>query len=156
MKSFIIPFINSMLLFTAVACNQNNQNSSASVTDSVKTVSIKSDSAAENLSLPAIEFNDEKHDFGNITAGEKVSYSVSFKNAGSSDLLIASAQGSCGCTVPSFPKEPIKPGQTGLIDVVFNSEGKSGIVEKTVTLITNCQPSTKILTISATIESIKK
>jgi len=96
-------------------------------------------------------FKDDKHDFGKIMQGEKVAYSFVFKNSGGSDLVISSAQGSCGCTVPTYPKELVKPGQEGKIDVVFNSEGKSGLVEKTVTLVTNCNPSTKILTISATV-----
>jgi len=100
---------------------------------------------------PNMVFSEEKHDFGKIIQGEKVSYAFIFKNTGGSDLVISSAQGSCGCTVPSYPKDPIKPGAEGKIDVVFNSEGKSGQVQKTVTLVTNCNPSTKILTITSNI-----
>jgi hypothetical protein len=96
-------------------------------------------------------FSEEKHDFGKITQGEKVSYSFVFKNTGNSDLIISNASASCGCTIPNYPKAPVKPGEESKIDVVFNSEGKSGLVEKTVTLTTNCTPSTKLLTISTTI-----
>lgn len=101
--------------------------------------------------LPVMLFKEEKHNFGEIIQGEKVSYSFVFKNAGGSDLIISSASGSCGCTVPTFPKEPIKAGQESKIDVVFDSDGKSGIVEKTVTLVSNCNPNTKVLTINANI-----
>jgi hypothetical protein len=97
-------------------------------------------------------FADEKHDFGKITQGETVSYSFVFKNSGGSDLVISSAQGSCGCTIPNYPKQAIKPGQEATVDVKFESSGKSGLVQKTVTLVTNCTPSTKVLTISATVE----
>jgi hypothetical protein len=79
-------------------------------------------------------FAEEKHDFGKITQGEKVSYSFTFKNTGNSDLIVSNASASCGCTIPNYPKVPVKPGEESKIDVVFNSDGKSGLVEKTVTL----------------------
>ena len=101
--------------------------------------------------LPEIKFDEETHDFGRITQGEKVSTAFKFKNTGGSNLLISSAAGSCGCTVPEYPKKPIAPGEEAVINVVFSSEGKSGIVEKSVTLVTNCEPSTKIIYIKANI-----
>jgi hypothetical protein len=73
------------------------------------------------------------------------------KTQGSSNLIVSSAHGSCGCTIPEYPKKPILPGEEGVIDVVFASEGKSGIVEKSVTIVTNCEPSTKIIYIKANI-----
>lgn len=100
---------------------------------------------------PIITFTKEKHDFGTIEQGEKVSYSFVFKNEGDSEIVISSATGSCGCTAPSFSKEPIKPGAEGKIDVIFDSEGKSGIVEKTVTVHSNCKPSLKTIRIVANI-----
>ncbi len=100
---------------------------------------------------PNMLFKEEKHNFGTISQGEKVSYSFGFKNKGGSDLLISSAKGSCGCTIPTYPQEPIKGGEEGKIDVVFDSDGKSGLVEKTITLVTNCKPNTKVLTINANI-----
>ncbi len=100
---------------------------------------------------PVMLFKEETHNFGTITQGEKVSYSFIFKNTGGSDLVISSANGSCGCTVPTFPEEPVKAGEEAKIDVVFDSDGKSGMVEKTVTLISNCNPNTKILTINSNI-----
>lgn len=101
--------------------------------------------------LPGFTFEKDSHDFGKITQGEKVSYSFKFKNNGGSDLVISSAQGSCGCTVPSYPKKPIPAGGEGTIDVVFDSSGKSGKVTKTVTLVTNALPNTKVLTITSEI-----
>src|SRR5687768_14201082 len=80
-------------------------------------------------SSPVMTFSSETHDFGMITQGEKVSYAFTFKNTGGSDLVISSAQGSCGCTVPSYPKTAIKPGQSSEVNVVFDSEGKSGKVQ---------------------------
>jgi hypothetical protein len=101
--------------------------------------------------LPVMEFIETIHDFGRITQGEKVSYRFKFTNTGKSNLIIMSAQGSCGCTVAQPPKEPIPAGKEGGIDVVFNSDGKSGKMDKKVTVVTNCEPNTKILTILADI-----
>jgi len=105
----------------------------------------------QTVNIPVIKFEEETHDYGRITQGEKVAYAFKFKNVGKSNLIITSAQGSCGCTVPEWPRKPIMPGEEGKIDVVFSSEGKQGMVEKTVTLITNGEPSTKVLTIKADI-----
>src|ERR1017187_3582406 len=100
---------------------------------------------------PVMLFKEEKHNFGTITQGEKVFYSFGFKNTGGSNLLISSAKGSCGCTIATYPKEPIKAGQESKIDVVFDSDGKSGLIEKTITLVNNCKPNTKVLTINSNI-----
>jgi hypothetical protein len=100
-----------------------------------------------NENLPDMTFEEEVYDFGKITQGEKVSHAFRFKNTGKKNLVISGASGSCGCTIPNWPKEPIKAGEEGKIDVVFNSEGKSGFVEKTVTVITNCEPATRIIRI---------
>lgn len=112
--------------------------------------SISNSASAEGKSsddLPEIKFEEEVFDFGPITQGEKVSHAFTFKNVGSKNLIISGASGSCGCTVPEWPKEPILPGGSGKINVVFNSEGKSGLMEKTVTLVTNCEPATRVIRI---------
>ncbi|MFM6954742.1 MAG: DUF1573 domain-containing protein [Sphingobacteriaceae bacterium] len=64
-------------------------------------------------------------------------YDFFFTNTGKSALIISSAAATCGCTVPEYPKEPLAPGKTGIIHVVFNSTGKSGMQNKTITLTTN-------------------
>ena len=106
----------------------------------------------ENIAVPVFKFEKEAHDFGKIIQGEKVSYSFKFTNTGEGDLIITSAKGSCGCTVPSYPKEPIAPGAEGVIDVVFNSDGKSGQQNKKVTLVANTVPNTKVLAINGLVE----
>ncbi len=95
--------------------------------------------------LTDIKFEEETHNFGNIMQGEVVKYSFKFKNTGDYDLIISSATGSCGCTVPNWPKQPIPPGKEGYIDIEFNSAGKSGKQDKTVSIITNCDPSTRVV-----------
>lgn len=101
---------------------------------------------------PVFTFEKEVHDFGKIVQGEKVAYSFKFKNTGKGDLIITSANGSCGCTIPSYPDAPIAPGAEGVIDVVFNSDGKSGQQNKKVTIVANTIPNTKVLAINGMVE----
>lgn len=97
------------------------------------------------------EFEKDVHDFGEIMQGEKVAYSFKFKNTGNADLVITSARGSCGCTVPEYPKDPIAPGKEGKIDVIFDSTGKSGQQNKKVTIVANTLPSTTVLAINGNV-----
>jgi hypothetical protein len=96
---------------------------------------------------PFFEFVEKVKDFGTITQGEVVSATFRFKNVGQSDLIISSAKGSCGCTVPVWPEEPIHPGEEGKIEVSFNSTGKQGLQNKTITLVANTIPNTYVLAI---------
>lgn len=105
-----------------------------------------------DVAVPEFTFEKEVHDFGKIVQGEKVAYSFKFKNTGKGDLIITSAKGSCGCTIPEYPQEPIAPGAEGVIDVVFNSEGKEGQQNKKVTIVANTVPNTKVLAINGLVE----
>ena len=105
----------------------------------------------DHSDLPEIKFEEELFDFGTITQGEKVSHEFKFENTGSKDLIISNAYADCGCTVPEVPKQPISPGDEGLIKVSFDSENKSGIVTKTVSIVTNCIPNKQIVKIKANI-----
>ncbi len=96
---------------------------------------------------PKIQFDKTEHDFGIIMQGEKVSYTFKYKNIGNADLIIKDATASCGCTVPHYSKEPIAPGETGEIEVIFNSENRTGRQTKTITVWSNCQPNQSFLKI---------
>jgi len=104
--------------------------------------------------ISKIEFNEMEHNFGTLTEGEVVSYTFEFKNTGTASLVIKSASASCGCTVPKYDKEPIPPGDSGSLEVVFNSRGKLGQQHKTVGIRTNGQPGFILLNIYA--EVLKK
>lgn len=111
-------------------------------------------SFAQDMSIPVeakptavIEFEETEFNFGTIDSGEKVSYVFKFKNAGDAPLIITSAKGSCGCTVPFFPKVPVLPGETSEIEVEFNSKGKMGKQSKRVTINANTDPAMTFLTI---------
>lgn len=86
-----------------------------------------------------VEFTEKKHSFGTIKEGEVVKHSFHFRNTGDQPLLISNAQASCGCTVPSFPKEPIPPTGEGDIIVEFNSKNREGHQQKNVLVYSNAQ-----------------
>ena len=89
------------------------------------------------------------HDFGKVIQGEKVSFGFKFKNTGNADLVIAQVNSSCGCTVPKFPKTPVKPGDESVITVMFDSQDRKGVQNKTITVASNCQPSNSVIRIKA-------
>lgn len=107
---------------------------------------------SSNLPKTTIQFEETVFDFGTIKQGDSKEHVFKFKNTGNEPLVIEDAKGSCGCTVPQYPKEAIAPGATGEIQVKFNSAGKSNQQQKTVTLTANTEPVQTILTIKAFVE----
>lgn len=99
--------------------------------------------------LPVASFETVEHDFGTIEDGKKVNYRYKLTNNGEAPLIIQSAQPSCGCTVPTFSQEPIPVGGTGFVDLEFDSSGKPGINNKTVTVTANTWPKVTTLRFKA-------
>jgi len=89
--------------------------------------------------------------FGTIIQDESPEFEFTFTNTGNEPMIISNAKGSCGCTVPIWPKEPIAPGETGSINVKFSSKGKQGTQNKTVTLTANTTPPTTKLRVTGEI-----
>ena len=108
--------------------------------------------ATASTEAAVMDFEKIEHDFGAITQGENVSHIFKFKNTGKSDLLITDAKGSCGCTVPEFPRTPIKPGESGEMKVTFSSAGRNGMQSKTVDITTNTATGHQQLLIKASIK----
>ncbi len=149
-----IILLSAVLAFTAYSCKNESKNA----TDNKISPEVVNNpaSASGNTSndpdaVPEFTFETDNHEFGEIQQGEKVTYAFKFKNSGKAPLVISTASASCGCTVPEYTKDPVQPGEEGFINVTFDSSGKSGMTSKTVTLIANTIPNTKVLTISADI-----
>lgn len=95
------------------------------------------------------------HDFGDIADnGGNVETKFTITNTGSNPLLISEAKGSCGCTVPDYPRDPIQPGESRDILVSFDPAGKEGAQNKTVTIMANTEPATTVINLRSNI--IKK
>lgn len=98
-------------------------------------------------SLAEMTFETEVHDFGSLEYAGNGTYEFKFKNTGKEPLIISDAKGSCGCTVPTYPKNvPIKPGESQVIKVTYDTK-RPGNFTKTVTIHSNAKTPEKILTI---------
>ena len=93
---------------------------------------------------PVITFEKTEHDFGKINEADgRVSVVFEFKNEGMAPLVLSNVRASCGCTTPTWTKEPVEPGQTGSITVTYNPNGRPGRFQKTVTITSNASEATK-------------
>lgn len=138
------------LVFSLASCKNDGASSSATPAPAVTNATpAATPSAASTPAVPtgpttSMTFAEPTHDFGQIMDGDKVEHVFTFTNSGSEPLVISNAKGSCGCTVPDWPKDPIKPGATGEIKVVYNSKNKGKVggknENKTVTITANTNP----------------
>ena len=143
-----IAIILSTLAF--FSCGNKNEKD-GKVDGEIVNFSETANGKTDKRNLPIIKFAEGTYDFGKIIQGEKVSHKFSFTNEGKSSLIITSAKASCGCTIAEPTKEPIQPGGMGTIDVVFDSNGKSGMITKSISVLTNCEPNTVFITITGNV-----
>ena len=116
-------------------------------------------SSAESKNMPSdttgvavMTFSMLEHNFGAVKAGEKVGCIFPFTNTGDADLVLTSATASCGCTVPKYNKKPVAPGETGTVEVVFDTSGRDGIQTKAVVVQSNAENNLVILRIIAEVK----
>lgn len=144
-------FLISVLTFS---CEQNAPSEKKETNPKADTTAIAASVVpADTANLPKFSFQESEFDFGQIKEGDVVKHTFKFTNTGKSNLVISDARGSCGCTIPSFPKEPIAPGAEGTIDVQFNSKNKTGINQKFVSIVANTYPEVSSISIKATVEA---
>jgi hypothetical protein len=127
MKNLFFSLMSAVILLSA--CNQSSNSTTAGTAGSD----------------PVMTFEKQTHDFGKIKTGETVSYDFKFKNTGSSPLIITDGRATCGCTTPTWPKTPVKPGESGVIHVTFNSVGKMGMQDKQITITANTKPAENVV-----------
>lgn len=140
MRKTTIIFI-AILSMAIVSCKDN----AASKIKSTNLESAKERDAIINLGSAIIEFDKTEFNFGTIDEGEVINGVFKITNVGKVDLIITNAKPSCGCTVPIWPKDPIKPGDSADLKFSFNSRGKVGNNNKSITLQTNTEKVTEVL-----------
>ncbi len=140
-KSILIIAIMSAFVFTS--CKEN-----AAEKVSEENVAEAADRDANAGKFPVITFNEKEFDFGTIDQGTKVEHVFKFTNTGDAPLVIVNAKSSCGCTVPTYPKTPIAPGEEAELLVKFNGSGKNQI-SKTITITANTEAGKETLKIKA-------
>ncbi len=151
LNSFKLIFllISSIVLFAS--CGNDSGKLPADVVHNPITASGEGDMDE----LPVMEFRETLHDFGTVIEGEIVTFSFKFKNDGGSNLLISNVSASCGCTATKYTREPVKPGEEGVVTVTFNTHRRNGFQNKSITVASNTQPNKTVLRIKAKIISPK-
>lgn len=133
MIRFFLLFIS--LFFLTISCkNKQKENLNASEN------TIRMDLRPSPEKKPKMVFDQPAVYLGRISEGDSISYTFHFKNKGNLPLKIISVNASCGCTTPKWSQELVQPGKKGFIKVMFNSKGKEGKVQKTVTAYCNTLP----------------
>lgn len=126
-KNWLLVAAVAGVSFGQISCDNRKQSESARATASEK--------------MPKITFAEKGiHDFGILTEGDTVEHIFKFTNTGEFPLIINNITASCGCTTPEWPREPVAPGATSSVRVRFNSRGKIGEQNKTITVIANTDP----------------
>jgi hypothetical protein len=163
--------IPSLLTILAVAmlvaaCQSGNADVREAARQNVETGSVQpANPAAANVQQPAqpavpagptttMSFSETTFDFGTVTDGEMVSHTYTFTNTGDEPLILSDAKGSCGCTVPRWPREPIAPGATGEITVEFNSKNKKGKRNQKVTITANTNPPQTFIYLTGQVDGV--
>jgi hypothetical protein len=103
-----------------------------------------------------IVFREYQYDFGKVAEGEKISHTFLFDNKGTTNLIIASASTTCGCTVSKYNTKPIPPGASGNLEVVFDTSGRDGMQTKTITVKSNASKPVVLLKITAEVVTDNK
>lgn len=132
-------------LFVLISCNNKESLNKNHIHIPIKG-SNDSDSMKAN-----IKFFKTDLDFGILKKGEIVSKYITFKNDGNRDLIISNVKSSCGCTITNWPQNPIPPNSHDTIYFQLNTESLNGKILKTVTIISNSLPNTKVIKINAQI-----
>lgn len=156
MKNFLI--LSSLILLLSACGDSKEQAQDKSKDGLLSTDLVSNPHSAKGLDtalyneLPTMDFEDTVHNFGRLEEGVKATHVFEFVNNGKTPLIISAAKGSCGCAVPDYPRDPVAPGGSGLVQVVFNTDGKSGHQEKSIAITTNSKRAVHMLYIKADVE----
>jgi len=135
----------ALVMIIASNCHRGTVNNSAD-----------SGSKSNGAGTSEIIFREYQHNFGKVAEGEKVSYTFSFDNKGSENLVISSATTTCGCTISKYDSKPIPSGASGNLEVVFDTSGRNGMQTKTITVKSNAKTPVVLLKITAEVVTTDK
>ena len=168
MKNFkLLALFAFLLSFGFTACNNEGSAAKDAARESLATTSTTApassatptvntkpaEPAAPVGPLTSIKFEEDSYDFGEIMEGEKVVHVYKFENTGKEPLVISNAKGSCGCTVPDWPREAIAPGETAEMKVTYDTK-RTGAINKSVTITSNAgNTPTKVVRIKGTVKA---
>jgi hypothetical protein len=146
MKKIIL----TLMVFGAFVFSSCKDNASAKI-KATNVETAKERDARISLGGAIIELDKTEYDFGSIVDGEIINGTFKITNAGKTDLILTEVKPSCGCTTPDWPKDPIAPGASGEIKFTFNSAGRVGKQNKSITIRSNAEKVTEIVRIKGTV-----
>ncbi|MGB1284129.1 MAG: DUF1573 domain-containing protein [Polaribacter sp.] len=145
-----ITILTTVIISAFVVTSCNNSNATSKINNNnlekAKTRDLEIKKGAASISFDKTEYN-----FGTVNEGDVVETTFKVTNSGETDLVITNAEPSCGCTVPEWPKEPIKPWESADVLVKFNTSGKPNRQTKTITLTTNTEAGRQVLTLKGSV-----
>ncbi len=136
-----------LMVAAAAALSLTSCNESATAQIDEANLNAAADRDAVEASYPVMTFDTPVYDFGTVSEGTVVEKEYTFTNTGDSDLIIVNASATCGCTVPTWTKEPVAPGETGSLLVKFDTSGKPDAQSKAVSITTNTKSGQEVITI---------
>lgn len=142
----VVLMLAAVAAISFTSCKNNDKASDKMNEENSKEVA-KQDEMSKKY--PEITFDEKSYDFGQMEEGEVKQHEFTFTNTGDAPLKVLKAKPTCGCTVPSFSKEPIAPGDKGQMMVKFNTRGKHGMQNKSVRLTTNTKSGQEVIRIKA-------
>jgi hypothetical protein len=145
MKKILIIALTLTVIF---ACENKQRTDAQTIEENRKALEPTADK------FPVMQIDTPTVDLGKIMQGDTIMHVYHFKNTGNMPLVVSNVNASCGCTTPSYSTAPVAPGERGFITVKFNSKGKEGKLNKTVTAYANTKPAEN--TVSFKIEVLTK
>jgi hypothetical protein len=145
MKKILIIALTLTVIF---ACENKQRTDAQTIEENRKALEPTADK------FPVMQIDTPTVDLGKIMQGDTIMHVYHFKNTGNMPLVVSNVNASCGCTTPSYSTAPVAPGERGFITVKFNSKGKEGKLNKTVTAYANPKPAEN--TVSFKIEVLTK
>ena len=140
------------IAFTVVACKEDTKEGEITSDVIHNPLSANGEKGAKAENAPEMTFVKDRLDFGDIVQGDNVSNVFEFTNTGKSDLILTAVTAGCGCTVAkNWPKDPIAPGESGTIEVIFNSAGKDGQQVKQIKVSANTYPTVTTVAIAGNV-----
>jgi hypothetical protein len=159
MKYFIYSIV---ILFFTLACRQNNDKKDNGLDEvrldpktsnaDIVRMPVSAGKPLDTLQIAKIQFESTEYYFGSVKEGAIVKHTFQFKNTGYAPLLISDVRTTCGCTVPTWNKNPIPVGGTDKIDVSFDTENKQNEQVKKITILANTFPSETVVVMMGKVE----
>lgn len=139
MKLLYTLFFSIALFSLNAQIDQHQPGDIQRLPDNTGPAQLQPEPKVANPNAPKIQFKTTEFEFGTIPEGPQAKHEFEFTNTGKEPLTVTSCQASCGCTVPQCPRDPILPGQTGKITAIYNTQGRVGPFNKSITIMSNSE-----------------